>query len=222
MKKPLILIGLVVILVVSVFFVFKSGFIDQKAVTNVALDAALDKDPGEVANETTYPLPVDSDDPMVVQDPQEDSNVALANPASTFCMQNGGKVEIVTNKDGSQFGLCDLGDYSCEEWSYYRGECNVEKDAALIKQALIDKGLDLTGMKVVINKHLGTYIEGSVVPVDLLGGGGYVFAVKEEDAVKVLADGNGIISCESFEDYPDFSTYLVPSCVDANGNIIER
>lgn len=154
---------------------------------------------------------------------QDDQKTATPNPASVYCRDNGGTLEIISKKDGSQFGLCNLSDYSCEEWTYYRGECTVDSDAQAIKQDLIDMGRDLTGMKVVIKKHLGRDIMGSVVPINPpVAGGGYVFAVKDNGKVSVLADGNGIIKCSSFKDYPDYSTYLLPTCLDDAGNIVQR
>jgi len=54
----------------------------------------------------------------------EGSNVAIANPASANCEEQGGKLEIRTAEDGSQAGYCILKDGSeCEEWAFYRGEC---------------------------------------------------------------------------------------------------
>lgn len=156
------------------------------------------------------------------QENAQKEDTSMANPASQFCDENGGKLEIVSNSDGSQIGLCNLDEYSCEEWTYYRGECTIKEDEEKIKQALINKGLNLSQSKVVINKHLGKYIGGSVVPVDMLGGGGYVFAAKEDEKIIVLADGNGAIMCKSFEDYPDFPSYLVSECVDDTGNIVKR
>jgi len=153
---------------------------------------------------------------------QQEPTASLANPASQHCEDNGGNLEIVTESDGSQFGLCNFADYSCEEWAYFNGECDIENDAEKIKQALINKGLNLTDMKVVIKKHLGQYIEGAVLPVSAPAGGGYVFAVKQGNDIKVLADGNGAIMCTSFDDYPDFSTYLVPECIDEAGNPVSR
>lgn len=48
----------------------------------------------------------------------------IPNPASAYCEQNGGKLEIVTAADGSQSGQCVFPDGSvCDEWAYYRGEC---------------------------------------------------------------------------------------------------
>lgn len=52
------------------------------------------------------------------------TNVTIANPASVFCIQQGGLSKIVTAADGSQMGICVFPDGSaCEEWAYYRGEC---------------------------------------------------------------------------------------------------
>lgn len=48
----------------------------------------------------------------------------LANPASVYCEENGGKVEIREDESGGQVGYCVFPDGSeCEEWAYMRGEC---------------------------------------------------------------------------------------------------
>lgn len=48
----------------------------------------------------------------------------MPNPASVFCEEKGGQVEIRTSADGSQSGACIFPDGSeCDEWAYYRGEC---------------------------------------------------------------------------------------------------
>ena len=151
-----------------------------------------------------------------------DDAVTMSNPASDFCVDNGGKSEIVTESDGSQFGLCVFEDYSCEEWGFYRNECDIEGDEEAITEILIEKGLNLTDMKVVIKKHLGKYIEAAVTPVSAIAGGGYVFAVKDAGEIKILADGNGAIMCSFFDEYPDFSSYLVPECIDDNGIGVSR
>ena len=45
---------------------------------------------------------------------------ALANPASVFCVQSGGKSEIRKGPRG-QYGVCRLPDGRVvDEWSYYR------------------------------------------------------------------------------------------------------
>lgn len=54
---------------------------------------------------------------------QPKSNLQIANPASVFCVQQGGK--LVIKEDGAgQLGICNFDDGSyCEEWAYYRNEC---------------------------------------------------------------------------------------------------
>ncbi len=57
----------------------------------------------------------------------QETTTQLANPASTFCIENNGQLEIRTALDGSQTGYCifDNGK-ECEEWEYFRGECSNE------------------------------------------------------------------------------------------------
>ena len=54
----------------------------------------------------------------------ESSNSAgRANPASVYCIENGGILNIREDEEG-QTGYCTLADGTiCEEWAYYRGEC---------------------------------------------------------------------------------------------------
>ena len=48
----------------------------------------------------------------------------VPNPASAHCIDEGGTLEIRTDTEGGQTGYCLFGDGSeCEEWAYYRGEC---------------------------------------------------------------------------------------------------
>lgn len=48
----------------------------------------------------------------------------MPNPASVFCEEQGGKVEVRTAADGSQQGFCILPDgIECDEWAFYRSEC---------------------------------------------------------------------------------------------------
>jgi putative hemolysin len=49
---------------------------------------------------------------------------ALPNPASVFCEQNGGKLDLRTGPGGGVAGICIFPDGSeCDEWAYFRGEC---------------------------------------------------------------------------------------------------
>ena len=47
----------------------------------------------------------------------------MANPASVYCEQQGGRLELSNDESGS-LGVCIFDDGSqCEEWSFFRGEC---------------------------------------------------------------------------------------------------
>ena len=51
------------------------------------------------------------------------TNTQIANPASTNCINNGGTLEIKDSPQG-QYGVCIFNDKSeCEEWAFFRGEC---------------------------------------------------------------------------------------------------
>ena len=51
-------------------------------------------------------------------------STGLANPASVYCEENEGTLEIRTAADGGQIGVCKFKDGSeCEEWAYFRKEC---------------------------------------------------------------------------------------------------
>lgn len=57
------------------------------------------------------------------QEPVRDAS-EVANPASAYCEQQGGQVDIRTDEDGAQQGVCVFEDGSeCEEWAFYRGQC---------------------------------------------------------------------------------------------------
>ena len=51
----------------------------------------------------------------------------MRNPASVFCEEQGGTLEIRTDKDGGQIGYCIFEDGSeCEEWAF-TGNANLVK-----------------------------------------------------------------------------------------------
>ena len=48
----------------------------------------------------------------------------LANPASEYCVEQGGTVDIRQDSEGNQAGYCQFDDGSeCDEWAYFRGDC---------------------------------------------------------------------------------------------------
>lgn len=48
-------------------------------------------------------------------------NTQIANPASVYCEEHGGTLEIKTATNGGQFGWCTFSDgRECEEWDFFR------------------------------------------------------------------------------------------------------
>ena len=72
--------------------------------------------------------------------PAVPGDVSLPNPAAAYCEEQGHTLEIRTDSDGGQYGVCVCRDGSeCDEWPLYREECGPEslsgaiaaRDAAL-------------------------------------------------------------------------------------------
>jgi putative hemolysin len=72
-------------------------------------------------------LPLRSSGPApaeVVTVPATPGDIELPNPAAAYCQEQGYTLEIRTNSDGGQYGVCIFSDGSeCDEWAFYRGEC---------------------------------------------------------------------------------------------------
>lgn len=53
--------------------------------------------------------------------PEPQRAVDMANPASTYCISLGGRLEMRKDEAGNQFGLCHLPDGTqIEEWALFR------------------------------------------------------------------------------------------------------
>jgi putative hemolysin len=51
-------------------------------------------------------------------------DAGLPNPAAAYCEEQGYTLEIRTNSDGGQYGVCKFPDGTeCDEWAFYQGEC---------------------------------------------------------------------------------------------------
>lgn len=73
-----------------------------------------------------YLLPKPPAPILVTPTPQASPTAGLANPASEYCVAQGGQVIIQTRGDGGAYGLCTFDDARvCEEWAMLRGECPV-------------------------------------------------------------------------------------------------
>jgi len=99
---------------------------------------------------------------------------------------------------------------------------SIEEENNLVKQALLKKypAWNENEITIKIKTNDGKYASGSATSS---GGGGYFFAAKVNGVWKIVADGNGTISCSSLKDYPDFPATLIPECFDeTTGKSIKR
>ncbi|TNG95732.1 DUF333 domain-containing protein [Pasteurellaceae bacterium USgator11] len=49
--------------------------------------------------------------------------IGMPNPASEYCVQQGGKLEMKQDKDGNEYALCHLPDGRViEEWELFRSQ----------------------------------------------------------------------------------------------------
>lgn len=65
--------------------------------------------------------------------------VGMANPASTFCIQQGGTLEIRKDAEGNQIGFCKLPDGTVvEEWEFFRSKMEAEDQNDQVSIQLID------------------------------------------------------------------------------------
>lgn len=56
-------------------------------------------------------------------DDDNENESGLPNPASVYCEEQGGTVDIRTDESGGQVGYCLFSDGTeVEEWAYYRDE----------------------------------------------------------------------------------------------------
>ncbi len=99
-------------------------------VMNLALAGCQPAAPGSQAGQQTVPSNGGETAALItrqpeVQNDQGDGAVepALPNPASAFC-EDEGNVWEMREGDGGSYGVCIFADGSeCEEWAYFRGEC---------------------------------------------------------------------------------------------------
>ena len=81
------------------------------------------------------------------------TKVFLPNPASVFCRDQGYRLEIRTDENGGQFGVCVFDDGGeCEEWAFYRQECGQEylKEILKMENARRDYKMALQLVKIYV------------------------------------------------------------------------
>ena len=82
---------------------------------------------------------VDTETPKEEENKAEESTWAIvwiANPASTYCVEQWWEVEIKENEDGSQYGMCKFKDGTeVEEWEYFRANHKDETSTWTVAEA---------------------------------------------------------------------------------------
>ncbi len=74
----------------------------------------------------SYPAQCVTPDGRHFIQPTTTGTTQIANPASTYCIEHGGKLSIIEEEPGmgGQVGMCTLPSGKvCEEWTFFRGEC---------------------------------------------------------------------------------------------------
>jgi putative hemolysin len=153
----------------------------------------------------------------------------MANPASAYCIEQSGTVQIVKDNTGNEAGVCLFPDGSeCDEWAFYRKECQKGQsketgvsDSDLIKQAMLKKiNSDETKMLVTVSEIDGNYAKGGVSPIGGAGGA-YFIAAKVSGNWVIVYDGQAQPYCSQIAPY-NFPKAMVPECWDAKGGLVKR
>jgi putative hemolysin len=60
---------------------------------------------------------------------KKDAETATADPASEYCRENGGTLQIRKDGEGNAYGLCVFANGNeCDLWAYYRGTCKSDNN----------------------------------------------------------------------------------------------
>lgn len=81
-----------------------------------------------------------------VENNNSEATIWMPNPASVYCEEQGGTVNIVKDEEGNESGMCKLADGTeVDEWEYYRANNTGAVETSLYSEE------DLTAAKAVIN-----------------------------------------------------------------------
>lgn len=119
----------------------------------------LEKETGKEGVEETVVEPVEE--------------IGLANPASKYCVENGGELEIRKDEEGADVGICKLdAGVECEEWSYVKGECPDEvtdKPAEEVVdepvEEVVDEPVDEPKEELASNAIVKEYVAGELIEI---------------------------------------------------------
>lgn len=110
---------------------FSNKWLEFLAVISIAVLAGCS---GSLPTDTPIPTPfvANPTSPASIIEPSPESptnqeQIGLPNPASVFCEEQGGVLEIRTDNTGGQYGVCKFANGTeCDEWEFFRGECQPE------------------------------------------------------------------------------------------------
>lgn len=92
---------------------------------------------GEVACTKMYCEKYDT--PKCLDEEQGDQQVGMPNPASKYCVDQGGESKIKKDENWGEYGICLIDGKEVEEWEYYRaavGKANEEMAKTYIGRQL--------------------------------------------------------------------------------------
>lgn len=94
-------------------------------------------------------------------------DTVMPNPASVYCGDNGGVVEIRTGADGGQVGVCVFTDGSeCDEWAFFRGEC--APGGTTPSEVALDQKAAYEGISFLYNQAIAASVAGYTVDAEEL------------------------------------------------------
>ncbi len=125
--------------------------------------------------------------------PLERPNSNLPNPASALCQKMGYKLEIRTDENGGQYGVCIFPDKNeCEEWKFFRGECGTQykKEGVIPQESILTTPQGAEGEQ----------INGPMEPREIGGCAQVITYRKEGDKCFVCPDACSLIEkCKEAE-----------------------
>jgi putative hemolysin len=155
------------------------------------------------------------------QDTAVPTQAGLPNPASAFCEEQGGRLEIRQDASGNQAGICVFSDGSeCDEWAYFRNECRpgymATLEAAPTEAPAVEPGAPAPeGWKVYTHPTLGFSF---LYPEDC--------TFVSTDTARYTAVVGPLVNADNWPwftiNYPDEPGYHPPADVDLQVWLAER
>ena len=143
--------------------------------------------------------------------PVQDQPLNMANPASVYCEEQGGRLEMQEDQNGTR-GFCIFPDGSvCDEWAYFRGECQpgepdqlegettqpFSMQAVAIYGSVISSGTDSPAPSILILSPEGfgtVYITGETAELE-----NQILAIRDKAMPANKANFWGQLDCPSMD-----------------------